>query len=58
MKIAIIGKMCSGKSYVADYIVKKYNLEKYSFADKLKSIAVELFGMHHKNQKIASNNCR
>ena len=52
MKIAIIGKMCSGKSYVADYIVKKYNLEKYSFADKLKSIAVELFGMNHKDRKL------
>ena len=44
--------MCSGKTYVADYVVKKYNLQKYSFADKSKSIAFELFGMHHKDRKL------
>lgn len=52
MKIAIIGKMCSGKSYIADHIVKKYKFEKYSFANKIKSIAKELFEMHTKNRNL------
>lgn len=52
MKIAIIGKMCSGKSFVANHIMKRYNLKKYSFASKLKQIAKELFGMKQKDRRL------
>ena len=46
MRIAIIGKMCSGKSTLAQ-IIKDLNSEYkiYSFGQKVKLIANELFGM-------------
>ena len=45
MKIAICGPICSGKTYLSDYLSKEYNLEKYSFGQKVKDIAVDLFDM-------------
>ena len=46
MKIAISGKMCSGKSTIAK-LIKEYDnrYEIYSFGKKVKLIANELFGM-------------
>lgn len=53
MKIAICGVMCSGKTTLADYIVSKnLNYHKTSFANKVKELAVELFGMECKNRKL------
>ena len=50
MKIAITGKMCSGKSFISDLLAKKYNLKKLSFGGKVKDLAKDLFGMEGKNR--------
>ena len=50
MKIAICGKMGTGKTYFADYITKKYDFRKASFAKRLKTLAEELFDMTHKDR--------
>ena len=52
MKIAICGKMGSGKSYLANLITNKFNniFIVKSFANKLKYIAADLFNMDIKNK--------
>ena len=52
MKIAICGPICSGKTYLSDYLSKQYNLEKYSFGDKVKDIAIDIFTMHYKDRPL------
>lgn len=51
-RIAICGKMGAGKSYLAKQLAKKYNLDIYSFGEKLKEIARELCGMTTKDRKL------
>ena len=52
VKIAIIGKMCSGKTTVANHLMKINNkFVKISFADKVKEIAKDLFGMEKKKDR-------
>lgn len=43
--IGLSGKMQTGKDTVADYLVDKYKFVKLSWADKLKSIAMDLWGL-------------
>ena len=52
MRIAICGKMGSGKTYIADKLAKEYNLEKVSFAEKIKDIAFDLFNIEQKDRKL------
>jgi len=53
MKIAIIGKMCSGKSTLAQKIKLIDNrYEIFSFGQKVKDIAIDLFGMKEKNRNL------
>ena len=53
MKIAIYGPMCSGKSTVANIINEHDNRYKiYSFGQKIKDLAVELFDMEGKNRSL------
>lgn len=52
MKIAIFGKMASGKTYISKSLALKYNLEIYSFGDKVKELAKELFMMKGKDRKL------
>ena len=52
MKIAITGKICSGKSTFANIIKDKLKLNKYSFADNVKKYAKELFDMSYKDRKL------
>lgn len=53
MKVAICGKICSGKSTLTDKLMKRYpKLIKKSFAGKIKELAVELFGMKEKDRKL------
>ena len=52
MKIGIVGKICSGKTYIADRLIHKYNLKRYSFAKKIKDIAKDLFDMKIKDRKL------
>ena len=50
-KIAIVGKMSSGKTYYANKIIKKDPAYKnLSFANKIKDIASE-FGLSSKSKK-------
>jgi len=53
MRIAIIGKMCSGKSTLAQ-IIKNLNSDYkiYSFGQKVKDVASDLFGMQEKDRSL------
>jgi dephospho-CoA kinase len=56
MKIGIIGKMCSGKTTLANYIERymneKYdmNFKRFTFAGKVYDLAYELFDMDRKQK--------
>jgi len=49
-RIAFTGRMGTGKSSVADFLVKSFGFKRYSFAKKLKEIASDLFGMSTKDR--------
>ena len=53
MKVAIYGPMCSGKTTVAN-ILKEYDQRYsiYSFGQKIKDLAIELFQMKGKNRSL------
>ena len=58
MKIAICGKMCSGKSTLAKMICQHDNRYKiYSFGKKVKEVATDLFSMdpETKDRKLLTN---
>lgn len=55
MKIAIAGKICSGKSTLCKGIIKKFsniNFEKRSFADGVYELAYKLFDMKEKDRNL------
>ena len=53
MKIAICGKMCSGKSTLANHIMRTFpGYQKYSFAQKVKELCSELFNMKDKDRPL------
>jgi len=53
MKIAIIGKICSGKTTISNILLElNKNFKKVSFADKVKELAIELFNMENKDRKL------
>lgn len=53
MKIAICGKMCSGKTTIANYIMRTFpGYKKYSFGQKVKDLCVELFNMKEKDRSL------
>ncbi len=52
MKIAICGKMASGKTTLADWFVEHQDFQKISLAAKVKSIAKDLFGMEGKDRRL------
>jgi dephospho-CoA kinase len=56
MKIAITGKMCSGKSSLAKLILendKRYEI--FSFGKKVKEVAEDLFNMKEKDRSLLVN---
>ena len=56
MKIAIVGKMCAGKSTLANdikIIDNRYNI--YSFGNNVKKIACEIFDMKNKDRSLLIN---
>ena len=53
MNIAITGKMCAGKTTLANHIKDKFPEQNYvvnSFSTKVKDIAKDLFGMRDKDR--------
>jgi hypothetical protein len=53
IKIAFIGKMCSGKSFICQYLQSlQPEFEILSFASKIKDIAIELYGMEYKDREL------
>lgn len=55
MKIGIIGKICSGKTELANRLIKYYDnieIKKRSFSDGVYKIARELFNMKVKDRKL------
>jgi len=52
MIIAITGKMCSGKSTVANYLKERYNFKICSFGEPVKRYAALIFGDNTKNRPI------
>ena len=52
MKIAICGKMASGKTTLADWFVEHHDFLKISLAAKVKNVAKDLFGMTHKDRRL------
>tara|TARA_B100001094_G_C18015233_1_gene712222 strand:+ start:111 stop:635 length:525 start_codon:yes stop_codon:yes gene_type:complete len=56
MKIAITGKMCSGKSSIANVLLEKDSRFKiYSFGQKVKDVAKDLFDMKEKNRTLLTS---
>ena len=56
MKIAICGKMCSGKTTLANYIMRTFpGYQKYSFATRVKELCIELFQMEGKDRSLLIN---
>jgi len=56
MKIAITGKMCSGKSSIANLLVEgESRYEIYSFGQKVKDVAKDLFGMKEKDRTLLTS---
>jgi len=58
MKLAIHGKMCSGKTTLSNFIInylihhKNITLKKVAFADKVYNIAYDLFNMKTKSREL------
>ena len=53
MKVAICGKMCSGKSTLANHIMRSFpGYQKYSFAKRVKELCEDLFDMKVKNRSL------
>ena len=53
MKIAITGKMCSGKTTIANMLLQiDKSYKKVSFADKIKELAIDLFDMKEKDRNL------
>jgi cytidylate kinase len=52
MRIAIAGKICSGKSFLAKLIATETNANIYSFGKPVKKYARELFNMKYKDRKL------
>ena len=52
MKIALNGKIGSGKSWLAEKLVKDNNYFQTSFAKRIKELAIELFEMNGKDRDL------
>jgi len=58
MKIAISGKMRSGKDEMANYLTEKYNFLRVGFADYIKEMAKDNFKISEKEIKEKPKNIR
>lgn len=56
MLIGIAGKFCSGKTTLCKLLYREYDNSKiFNFADKVKDIATDLFGMTDKDRTLLQN---
>lgn len=51
MRIALSGKICSGKTTVAEYLELKYGFTRVSLADPLKELVAKLWGVDPNRDK-------
>ena len=51
IRIGLSGKMCSGKSLIAAYLVKSYGFTECSFAARVKELAAELLDVRDKGDR-------
>jgi dephospho-CoA kinase len=51
LRFILIGRAGSGKDTVADYLIEKYGFHRYSFAEKLKEVALDLFPVQFKKDR-------
>ena len=51
-KIAISGKIASGKSTLSKYIQEKYNFTRIGYGDAVKKFAKEIFNMEYKDRQL------
>lgn len=49
LRVAFMGPMCSGKTYCANHLVNTWGFTKIGFADKLKALAYDLYGVQGKD---------
>jgi len=49
MKVAFMGKKCTGKSYISKQLSDIHNCKIFSFVSKIKELASELFDMKQKD---------
>ncbi|MEK6973671.1 MAG: AAA family ATPase [Nanoarchaeota archaeon] len=54
--IAISGKQGSGKTTAANYLVENFNFKIISFSDKIKEVAMDLFGASYEESYGKSKN--
>lgn len=52
MRIAITGKIASGKSFVSQYLCDTYNFKIFNFAQPIKKICKKVFDMKYKNRQL------
>jgi adenylate kinase family enzyme len=52
MKIAILGKICSGKTTLANKLAEHFKLERIAFGDSVKKYTTEIFYMSYKDRKL------
>tara|TARA_B100001093_G_scaffold517557_1_gene599434 strand:- start:1525 stop:2052 length:528 start_codon:yes stop_codon:yes gene_type:complete len=52
MKIAFIGKICSGKSTFANHLKNNHDFEILSFGEPVKRHCKDIFGLENKNREI------
>ena len=52
MRIAIAGKICSGKSFLAKLIANETNANIYSFGKPVKKYAREILNMNYKDRRL------
>lgn len=43
VKLALTGKMRSGKDTIAEYLIRKYNFKRFAFGDGIRNVCKEMF---------------
>lgn len=52
MRIALTGKIASGKSFISQYLCDTHNFKIFSFAQPVKDICKDVFEMKYKDRKL------